>query len=408
MNNIDIKTLDNGLQIILNQDKTKYRTTARIFVKAGGLDVKSKEKEFPYGIAHFLEHYLIEHSIYGNISEILSNEYISSNGITSYHNTEYYISTVHDFEENFLKLINVVNNPVFEQENIEMTKKPIIQEIKRAKDKVGREFLHTVYKNTFKNKIFDTTLGEIDTIESIDVNILQQYHKTFYNPSNQIIVITGNFDDDIIDIIEKEYQMFNNSSVERLIIDEPNEVINKVEKITDTTKPIDFFEITYKVNIKELIPNEKNKLDYYLSYILNSNFGERSDLFNFLIENKLTIYSIEANYDPSILKDFVIISITVYTSKQDEVIEMILDKFNNLCINEEDLNNWKNRQIIKNICSSENKEWVSNNLTGNILLYDLYCYDDIDLIKSLNVEECKNLMDRLEYKYYTITINDLK
>ena len=77
------------------------------------------------------------------------------------------------------------------------------------------------------------------------------------------------------------------------------------------------------------------------------------------------------NYDPSILKDFVIISITVYTSKQNEVIEMVLDKFNNLCINKEDLNNWKNKQIINNICSSENKEWIINNLIG-IYYYMIY------------------------------------
>ena len=33
----------------------------------------NKKYSLPHGTAHFLEHYLIEHSIYGNILEIFSN-----------------------------------------------------------------------------------------------------------------------------------------------------------------------------------------------------------------------------------------------------------------------------------------------------------------------------------------------
>ena len=78
--------LDNGLTVLLNRDKSKKRTTANIYVKCGGVDNTYKidgiQKVFPYGVAHFLEHYLLEQSIYGNAGEYFSQDYIDFNGIT--------------------------------------------------------------------------------------------------------------------------------------------------------------------------------------------------------------------------------------------------------------------------------------------------------------------------------------
>ena len=99
-----IKTikLDNGLTVILNQDKKKNRTFAYLYINAGGTNTKvyvdNKLTLFPYGVAHFLEHYLIENSIYGDLGDYFDKEYINYNGYTSIHKTTYYLSTVHDFE----------------------------------------------------------------------------------------------------------------------------------------------------------------------------------------------------------------------------------------------------------------------------------------------------------------------
>ena len=153
MNDIKDITLSNGLRLLLLQDKNKNRTTGTIYINAGGLNNKykydNKNVEQVYGIAHFLEHYLLEKSMYGNIMNYFDNEYISSNGITSNNRTKFYISTVHDFEDNFIKLINVVNNPSFNKDDIEDVKKPILSEIQTGytiHDRILREAMVIVAK----------------------------------------------------------------------------------------------------------------------------------------------------------------------------------------------------------------------------------------------------------------------
>ena len=57
------------------------------------------------------------------------------------------------------------------------------------------------------------------------------------------------------------------------------------------------------------------------------------------------------------------------------------------------------------IVNIEEPRYITTNLINNILLYNLYEYDNIEFIKSLNLEECKKLLNELDYSNYTITIN---
>ena len=407
MNKIKTITLENGLQIIINKNK-KNTSKAQIIIKAGGLDtdfkIDNKEIEVPFGTAHFLEHYLLEQSIYGNANKIFSDEYVTSNGITSYYTTEFYIKTVHDFEENFIKLLNIINNPDFNK-NIEEVKNPIIQEIKRSKVKQGKLYNKTIFESITKNKIYDTTLGEIETIKNMDINTIKTFHETFYNPNNQIIVLTGNIKENIIDIIKDFYRNKINKNVERKKLIEQDQIINKKNEIIDETINENLFEITYKVNIKKYTPLEKNKIDYYISYLLDTKYNEQSELFNYLIKNKLTLYAIETYMDPSIIKDYMLITLKSYTKEFKKVIELLQKEFNTKKLTQENFKNWKNKKIIQRLCNLEDDIYITNNLIDNIFLYDLYEYDNIDFIKSLNLDECKKMLNELDYSNYTILIN---
>lgn len=399
--------LENGLQIIINQTK-KNNTKAEIIIRAGGINTKfkidNKEKEVPYGTAHFLEHYLIEQSIYGNTNELFGNQYINSNGKTSTHATKYYIKTVHDFEENFIKLLNVVNNPDFNK-NIEQVKNPIIQEIKKSKDRQGKLYDNTVMESISKNKIYDITLGDIETIKNMNIETIKLFHEAFYQPNNQIIVLTGNIKEEIIDIIKEFYKLKKNKDVQKELSEEQDEIVSKQKEIIDNTLNENLFEITYKVNIKKYTPIEKNKIDYYLHYLLNTKYNEQSELFNYLIKNKLTLYAIDTFVDPDLIKDYMLISLKSYTSEFEKVIEILQKEFNTENLTEENFENWKNKEIIKKILDQESPEYISNNLINNILLYDLYECDTLEFIKSLKLEESKKLLNELDYSNYTITIN---
>ena len=90
----EIITLENGLKIVLYQDNTKHVTQANLIIKYGSkynkIKINNKIIDIPNGTAHFLEHILIEHTIYGNILTRFKERNIRTNGITNQNFTYYY------------------------------------------------------------------------------------------------------------------------------------------------------------------------------------------------------------------------------------------------------------------------------------------------------------------------------
>ena len=141
-----IYTLKNGLKVVFYQDTTKHLSFAELIVKYSGVNNKftlnNKEYHINDGMAHFLEHLLIEHSIYGNALEYFHNNHISTNGLTSIKRTKFYIKTAKNFLDNLEKLIKIVNQPIFNEEDILML--PYGQKIYAILVKMG------IYKEKIK------------------------------------------------------------------------------------------------------------------------------------------------------------------------------------------------------------------------------------------------------------------
>ena len=406
--------LKNKLTVILDQNKSKYRVTANIYIKAGSLDndfkIDGKLYHVNVGTAHVLEHYLIEQSVYGNIDKIFADDYISSNGVTSCNTTSYYMSTVHDFKKNFIKLLNIVNKPVFQEEKLDIVKKPIIQEIKMTNDRPGKLFSDTFLENIYQTKIKDIGLGTQEDLTKINIEDLKKFHQAFYRPENQIIAIVGNFDDDIIEIIEEEYKKFTfeEFTVEKCRKKEKPEVVLKYQEINDESIPEECLEIGYKIDFSSLKPIERNKLDYYFNYLFENNFSERTDLFNQLFKDRKISYSIEGYFTPNIIPNMLAWSFRIYTKNYNEVIKILQNQISNFLIDEKTFSRWKNNTIIEKINMEENFENNIHNLINNIFLYDLYEVDTMEFIKNLNIKECRRLLEKIDFSNYTILINEKK
>ena len=107
-----ICTLPNGLKIVLYKDSTKSSCYAELIVKYGAINnefiLNNEIYSLSDGIAHLLEHVLIENSIFGNSRNYFHDNYVKSNGETSFKTTNYYIKTVHDFFSYLEKLIKML------------------------------------------------------------------------------------------------------------------------------------------------------------------------------------------------------------------------------------------------------------------------------------------------------------
>ena len=209
-----IKKLKNGLTMVLVEDKSKNQTSAVLTVKYGSIvkRVQTGDEiiEIKPGLAHLLEHTLIENSIYGNVSTYFHDNYVTYNGCTSSKITYFPITTIMDFKKHLKVLLDYINVIDFNKEKLEEIKKPIVDEIIRSKDRNYYKYNETVSLLGYNKTRFVGNLGEIDDVLSISVEELKRVHDIMYQPSNQILSISGNFDtDDILKYVEDIYDEYN-------------------------------------------------------------------------------------------------------------------------------------------------------------------------------------------------------
>ncbi|RQD74857.1 MAG: insulinase family protein, partial [Halanaerobium sp. MSAO_Bac5] len=135
-----IKTsLDNGLNIYIFPKKNYLKQYAMLSVDFGSNDIEfidvknAKRRKMPEGIAHFLEHQLFEdkeESIFDKFADLGA----SANAFTNFDSTNYLFSSSGNFNKSLINLLDFVQNPYFNEKNVEKEKGIIIQEIKMYQD----------------------------------------------------------------------------------------------------------------------------------------------------------------------------------------------------------------------------------------------------------------------------------
>ena len=401
-----IYTLENGLKIIFYQDKTKHKTAAYLYINYGS-NLKEVKKDNSFfkiknGTAHFLEHLLVEHSIYGNsILEFEKNDIIY-NGVTDPKYTHFYIDTVCDFNDNLIKLINIVNNSKFNKEDIEETKPAIIKEIMMNKDNKWDNLLKAEYKCLFKNISIPNTLGEVSDIESMDYEYLKECYEMFYNPSNQILFIWGNFDiKETKKIIEDEYNKINKKNKEYELIEkeEPNKVVKKEDYIKEDINQ-DYVRLSYKVDISHLTNKERVKLTFYMQYYLSYLFNGSSKLYNDLVKEKICNYNIEHYY---YFEDkYIIIQIGLYTDKTNIFIDRVKEIMKEKKYSKKKFETDKKNTILDMILREENINAIMFPFIDNCLTFNYYMLDTIEDIYDQNFNDYKNIINSLDFSNYCV------
>jgi len=401
-----IHTLKNGLKIVIYQDTTKHSAYAELIVNYGAINNKfrlnDKEYHINDGMSHFIEHLLIEHSIYGDSSEYFKNNYVRSNGGTSVKYTSFYIKTVANFLENLEKLIKMVNIPNFTKEDIEITKPPIYEEIRRSKDNNFKSLNEVERKCLFKTIDYTSILGEIEEIKAIDYDSVKMCYDIFYQPNNQILAIAGNINpEEVIELVEKIYNEIDKEKIDYTIPNykEPNEVVKIYDEIYKDVKE-NFITIDYKMNISNLSPFERVKMTFYLSYFLSYNFDEASNTYKKLIDDKISVNNI--GYSSYFINDSLVISISTYTDKFDEFIELVNNTIKNKNTDIEDFEIRKKRTLISLILREENFMKMIDLFTDNILTFNYYEMDKIEDVENQNYEDFKNMINNLNFNNYCI------
>lgn len=408
--------LDNGLEVYLYSKEDFHNNYVTFTTKFGSVNnefVPIGEKEMtkvPNGIAHFLEHKVFVQEKDPQPSDFFSESGTMCNAYTTFKNTTYLFSGSNNLYENINYLLDYVQSPYFTDENVESEKGIITEEIKMCNDRPTDILYEEIRKNAFFNNNFkESIIGTVEDINSIDKDMLYACYNTFYHPSNMILVVTGNFDKEkVMEVIrenqdKKDYE--DAIEIKTKEIKEPDKVVKNESIININT---DIPKVAYNIKLPFNKKIDKRKYSLYLFMIFSILFDDTSDFDERLKNDNIitnTIYFNLLNCDTHIL-----ISLINETNKHKELISKIKLTLENINISEEDFERKKKVLISNEMFIYDNIEVINEMIIDNILFENELKDDIIPLIKELNYNELKEVINGLNLSNNTMVLlkNDKK
>ena len=280
-----IEKLENGLTVMIIPKKgitkkyaiwgTHYGSIDNNFLVPG----ETEAIKVPDGIAHFLEHKMFEQENGTNSLDTLTAIGANANAYTTNDHTAYLFECTDNFEAAFDELADYIQHPYFTDENVEKEKGIIGQEIMMYDDYPEWVIYINAMKAMYKNNPVKLDIaGSIKSISKIDKDILYKCYNTFYNPSNMVLVLCGDFDVEqmIEDVKKRLLPVKANGEIKRIYPEEPDEIVQKqIEAEMEVSMPS--FMIGYKVKLEP----EENVVKKHIAIeiLLNLIAGKSSNFY---------------------------------------------------------------------------------------------------------------------------------
>ncbi len=332
-----IEKLDNGLTVMIIpksgiQKKyiiwgTNYGSNDSKFIVPG----EKEETEVPMGVAHFLEHKLFEQENGTNSLDVLTALGVDANAYTTNDHTAYLFECTDNFYPAMDELMDYVQHPYFTDENVEKEKGIIGQEIMMYDDYPDwRVYLNAMNAMYHNSPVKIDIVGTIESISHINKEILYKCYNTFYNPSNMVLVLCGDFEpNDILNEVKKRLiDKKAMGEIKRIYPDEPKTIVQKrVEQKLEVSQPL------YTIAIKDtefasalVNKNEIVKRHIAIEILLNLLIGRSSRLYKELYDNELIFGQPSIDYE--FTKIYAHVLVAGQSSDPDAVFQKFEDEVN--------------------------------------------------------------------------------
>ena len=203
--------LSNGLTVALLPKKEFKEVYGSVTVQFGSVDTLVTEvdgdvKEYPAGIAHFLEHKLFERENASDLMSAFTSLGADSNAFTSFTKTSYLFSATDYFLENLELLDELVTSAHFTEDSILREQDIIQQEREMYQDDPDSCLFFSTLANLYPGTPLATDIvGSEESISQINLTNLQENFTRFYKPVNMSLFLVGNFDvDQVQDYFERK------------------------------------------------------------------------------------------------------------------------------------------------------------------------------------------------------------
>ena len=203
--------LSNGLTVALLPKKEFKEVYGSVTVQFGSVDtliteVDGNVKQYPGGIAHFLEHKLFEREDASDLMSAFTSLGADSNAFTSFTKTSYLFSATDHFLENLDLLDELVTSAHFSEDSILREQDIIQQEREMYQDDPDSCLFFSTLANLYPGTPLATDIvGSEESISQINLTNLQENFTRFYKPVNMSLFLVGNFDvDQVQDYFERK------------------------------------------------------------------------------------------------------------------------------------------------------------------------------------------------------------
>ena len=210
----------NGLTVALLPKKEFKEVYGSVTVKFGSVDTLVTEvdgyvKQYPAGIAHFLEHKLFERENASDLMSAFTSLGADSNAFTSFTKTSYLFSATDHFLENLDLLDELVTSAHFTEDSILREQDIIQQEREMYQDDPDSCLFFSTLANLYPGTPLATDIvGSEESISQINLTNLQENFTRFYKPVNMSLFLVGNFD------VERVQDYFERKELEDLDVQE--------------------------------------------------------------------------------------------------------------------------------------------------------------------------------------------
>ena len=393
-----VEKLENGLTVMIIPKKgiqkkyviwgTNYGSNDSKFIVPG----ENQETEVPKGVAHFLEHKMFEQESGVNSLDTLTALGVEANAYTTNNHTAYLFECTENFYPALDELMDYVQHPYFTDENVEKEKGIIGQEIMMYDDyPEWRVYLNAMEAMYHEHPVKLDITGTIETISHIDKEILYKCYNTFYNPSNMVMVLCGDFEpEDLMkEVKSRLIDKKANGEIKRIYPEEPETIVKeKIEQNMDVSQPL------FTIGIKDKVADTKERVRKHIAIeiLLNMIIGKSSELYKELYDEGI-LFSVPS-LDYEFAKDYAHVLITGQSTEPEKVYEQFKNKV--LEMKKNSLDTEAFNRIKKRIYGEYVKEYNDTSDIARMFLADFFkginSFDYLEEIVTINEQYAEQIL----------------
>ena len=191
--NLHRLVLDNGITLIIVENKAADIISGRFFLKGAGTIAEKPEQA---GLAHLVSAVITKGTKKLSALEIAEKIESIGAGLGADASTDYFalsLKTVStDFPEMLQLLGEIMRSPVFPEAEVELERKLTLEGIKSQKEQPFNVAFNQLRQQMYPQHPYGVSvLGTETSVASLTREDLQQYHQTYFRPDNLIISMSG-------------------------------------------------------------------------------------------------------------------------------------------------------------------------------------------------------------------------